>query len=270
MRMLTLALLAALAACERPPGPQANAAEIDALERATLPARNGITLSYLRAGDPTGRRVIFVHGTPGEARGWADFLRACPPHLHCIAVDRPGFGATMPLQPVASLRAQADAIAPLATVVNGQRAVLVGHSLGAPIVAQLALDHPDEVGGLLLLAGSMDPDLERVMWAQRVGAWGPVAALVPRMWRTTNQELLPLKGELQVLAARLGELRLPISIVHGTRDPLVPYENVEFDRKALVNARLRIDAIEGQNHFLPWNETARVQAALAQLLREAS
>lgn len=268
-----LSLLLALAACERPPGPRAQPAEIAALARARLPARKdgpaeGISLSYLQAGDPGGRRVIFVHGTPGDARGWADFLRACPPGVHCIAVDRPGFGETTPLQPVASLQIQAAAIAPLATVVNGQRAVLIGHSLGAPIVAQLAIDHPDKVGGLLLLAGAMDPDLERVMWVQRVGAWRPIASILPRTLRTTNDELMPLKSELQALAARLGELHLPIAILHGTKDPLVPFENVAFDRHALVNAALHIDAIEGQNHFLPWNETARVQAALARLLHE--
>jgi pimeloyl-ACP methyl ester carboxylesterase len=269
-----LSLLLALAACERPPGPRAQPAEIAALARARLPARKdgpaqGISLSYLEAGDPNGRRVIFVHGTPGDARGWADFLRACPPGVHCIAVDRPGFGETTPLQPVASLLIQAEAIAPLATVVNGQRAVLVGHSLGAPIVTQLAINHTDKVGGLMLLAGAMDPDLERVLWVQRVGAWRPVASILPRMLRTTNEELMPLKSELQVLAPHLGELHLPVAILHGTKDPLVPFENVTFDYQMLTGAKLSIDAVEDQNHFLPWNETARVQAALARLLREA-
>ncbi|GIL40229.1 hypothetical protein TMPK1_24660 [Rhodospirillales bacterium TMPK1] len=269
-----LALLLALAACERPPGPHARPEEIAALQRARLPAREagpaaGIALSYLSAGDPAGRRIIFVHGTPGDARGWADFLRACPPGAYCIAVDRPGFGETTPLQPVASLQVQADAIAPLLTVMQGQRAVLVGHSLGAPIVAQLALDHPDRVGGLLLLAGAMDPDLERVMWVQRVGALQPIASIVPRMWRTTNEELLPLQGELRALAPQLNRLRLPIAVVHGTEDPLVPYANVRFDRVMMINAQLSVDTIEGQNHFLPWNETARVQAVLHRLLQEA-
>jgi pimeloyl-ACP methyl ester carboxylesterase len=272
--MLAFLVTLAAAACERPSGPRALPADIDALPRTALPPRvdgaaRGIALSYLQAGDPDGRRVIFVHGTPGHAREWADFLLACPPGVNCIAVDRPGFGRTLPVQPVSSLAIQADAIAPLAIVAGGKRAILVGHSLGAPIVAQLAIEHPDRVGGLLLLAGAMDPDLERVMWLQRVGAWPPIEALLPRRLRTTNRELLPLKQQLQALASRLGELRIPVSILHGSRDPLVPYENVAFDRRAFAQAAIRIDTIQGQNHFLPWNETARVQAALVQLLREA-
>lgn len=270
-RGLLVSALLALAACERPPGPRSSDAEIATLARDVLPARaDGIVLSYLHAGDPDGRRLIFVHGTPGEARGWADFLRACPRGANCIAVDRPGFGATTPLRPVASLQAQADAIAPLVQEVHGQRAVLVGHSLGAPIAARLAIDHPDRVGGLLLLAGAMDPDLERVMWVQHIASWPPVASLLPAMWRTTNEELLPLKGELQLLALRLAEIRVPVFVLHGTEDPLVPFDNVRFDRLRLVHAALTIEPIEGQNHFLPWNETARVQAALDRLLKVSS
>jgi hypothetical protein len=38
-----------------------------------------IELSYLRAGDPDGQRVIFVHGTPGDAGGnWYNLLKNVP------------------------------------------------------------------------------------------------------------------------------------------------------------------------------------------------
>ena len=43
-----------------------------------------------------GRPVIFIHGTPGNASGWADYLLSPPDGLRCVALDRPGFGGSGP------------------------------------------------------------------------------------------------------------------------------------------------------------------------------
>ncbi len=87
-----LSLLLALAACERPPGPRAQPAEIAALARARLPARKdgpaeGISLSYLQAGDPGGRRVIFVHAR--RATRAAGPTSCVPVRRACIVSRRP-------------------------------------------------------------------------------------------------------------------------------------------------------------------------------------
>src|SRR3546814_16092495 len=51
---------------------------------------------------------------------------------------------------------------------NGAPAIVVGHSLGGPIAAKLAMDYPDRVRGLLLLAPSVAPALEAPRWYQRL------------------------------------------------------------------------------------------------------
>ncbi len=137
-----LALIATLV-CGKggPPKPSASRDRIDALERRThaLPD-SAAGISYLRAGDPGGQRVIFVHGTPGEARGWADFLLHVRPGFEYIAIDRPGFGESGPAGAVVSLAAQAQALAPLLVARDGRWPILVGHSLGGPVVVHAALD----------------------------------------------------------------------------------------------------------------------------------
>ncbi len=56
-------------------------------------------LSYLASGDPAGRRLVFVHGTPGDAADWAAYLHAAPAGQHRLAIDRPGFGQSGPGAP---------------------------------------------------------------------------------------------------------------------------------------------------------------------------
>ncbi|MGL6044760.1 MAG: alpha/beta fold hydrolase, partial [Sandaracinobacteroides sp.] len=205
--------MALLGACGGPPAPNADERAIAAIPRRAVPAE-GLLLSVLEAGDPSGRTLLYIHGTPGDATGWADYLRTPLPGFHVLAVDRPGFGQSGPRGAVPSLKAQAAAISVL--LPHGGRAVIVGHSLGAPIAAQLAVDYPGRVGALVLLAGSLDPSLEKLHWAQPIAALAPVKALLPRALRNANAELMGLKPELEALAPRLAALTCPVVIVHGT------------------------------------------------------
>lgn len=265
-----LAALLALAACGGPPKPSATEAEIAALERVTIddPATHA-KLSYLRAGDRRGRRVIFVHGTPGEAKGWVDYLTRVPPGFEYLAVDRPGFGESGPSHAVTSLPEQAAALAPLLEERAGRQPILVGHSLGGPVVLQAAADMPARIGAVVVLAGSLDPAQEHTHWAQPVGAAGAVRWMLPRPIDNANHELMALKPQLTALAPRLAAIRCPVEIVHGTKDPLVPYANVAFMRTHLSAASLRVRTLGGVNHFLPWNSVGEVRAAIARAAAEA-
>jgi len=148
--------------------------------------------------------------------------------------------------------------------------VLLGHSLGGPVVARVAADEPGRVAALVLLAASLDPALEEIHPMQHVGAWAPVRALLPRAIRNANSELMALKPELEALAAALPAIRAKVVIVHGTADDLVPVANVPFMQAHLSGARcVKTVLLEGANHFLPWNAEARVREAIAMALEPA-
>lgn len=244
-----------------PPGPAASTDAIAGL-RHTLTEGVAHPVSHLRAGDPAGPRVILVHGTPGSADGWADYLVDPPPGLEIVAIDRPGFGESGPEGPVVSLEAQAAAVAALLPA-DGRRAILVGHSLGGPIVALVAIRHPDRVAAVVMLAASLDPGLERIHPLQPVGAWGPIRAMLPRAIRNANAELMALKPELERLAELLPGLTAPVLIVHGTKDSLVPFANVAFMQARMTGAcRLETVVLAGEDHFLPWAAEPAVRQAI--------
>ena len=223
-------------------------------------------VSFLQAGLPPGRRVIFIHGTPGNAGGWADYLLTVPEGYEYIAVDRPGYGFSEPEHAVVSLERQAAAIAPLLKTNCARKTILVGHSSGGSVAMQTALDYPDRVGGMLLLAGAFDPELEEAVWVQVIGRFKPVSKLLPRAINNANQELLSLKRGLLAQADRLHEISMPVEVVHGDRDPLVPIANVSYLQRTLVNAPLETLVLKNVDHFLPWHSKPSVAASLQRLI----
>lgn len=251
-----------------PPGPQAPASATDAMRTIVkVGAPLNVDLSVLRAGSRTGPRLILVHGTPGSAASWADYLLSPPPGVEVLALDRPGFGFSGPEAAVTGLAEQAAAVAALLPE-DGRPVVLLGHSLGGPVVARVAAEHPGRVTGLVLLAASLDPALEKIHPLQRLGATAVVRGMLPRAIRNANAELMALEPELRSLAPMLAGIRARIVIVHGTQDDLVPVENVAFMQARLSGARC-VDTVllDGRNHFLPWNSAPDVRAAVALSLR---
>jgi pimeloyl-ACP methyl ester carboxylesterase len=141
--------------------------------------------------------------------------------------------------------------------------ILLGHSLGGPIVARVAAEYPERIRAVIFLAASLDPAQERIHPMQAVGAWPLVRSLLPRTIRNANAELMALKPELDDLAALLPRITAKVVIVHGTKDDLVPVANVPFMQARLTGTRcVETVLLEGQNHFLPWNSEATVRQAI--------
>ncbi len=250
------------------PGPKAQEHATEAMRRSfSAGAPLNAQVSALVAGDPLGVRLILVHGTPGSATGWNDYLVDPPPGVEVVALDRPGFGRSAATGEVTSLAAQAAAVVALLPG-DGRRAILLGHSLGGAIVARVAAEHPERISALVLLSASLDPALEKVHPLQRIGAWPGVRWLLPRSIAHANAELLALEPELEELAALLPRVSAPVVLLHGTRDDLVPVANVAFMQAHLHGAaRVKTILLEGRNHFLPWNSADQVRHAI-ELARE--
>jgi pimeloyl-ACP methyl ester carboxylesterase len=220
-------------------------------------------VSYMQSGDSSGTRVILVHGTPGSGEAWTDYLINPPAGAEILALDRPGFGRSGPQGSVTSLVAQAAAVAALLPT-DGRRAVLLGHSLGGAVIAQVAAAHPAQVSALVFIASSLDPAQEKIHPMQPVGASWPIRVLLPRAIRNSNEELMAFKAELQQLEPLLKQVTVPFIIVHGTQDDLVPFANVAFMQSHLSAARCsKTVVLPGLNHFLPWNSEPTVRDAIA-------
>ncbi len=227
-------------------------------------------LSYLAAGDPGGRPILFIHGTPGDAGDWAPFLNRVPAGQHRLAVDRPGFGQSGPGGPIVTLPGQARAIAGLIEA-GGAPAVVVGSSYGGPVALQLAAAHPEMVAGVLLVGSAADPAQERIDPMQRLAALRGIARLLPRPLSHANAELLVLARELAELGDRLGRIRAPVTILQGLADTLVPPENAGYLASRIgAAARRRVVLVERAGHFLHILRGSLVDSALRHLIDDTA
>lgn len=232
-------------------------------------------------------RVLFVHGSPGTWDAWAGFL--ADPQLRAaarlIAVDRPGFGGSERGRAVPSLAQQAAALAAVLECDQGDQsgdrdesegrtpappAIVVGHSLGGPIAARLAMDRPDLVAGLLLVAPSIDPAEERHRWYNVAGSTLAVQWFLPIDWTVSNRELWPLQQELTAMLPLWATIRCPTIVVQGLADDLVPPANADFAARRLAPGRVRIDRYPGAGHFLLWQRPEAVRKPLLELIAGAS
>ena len=228
-------------------------------------------MHYVQVGrGPDKPLVIFVHGSPGDWRGWADYL--VDPELtqraELIAVDRPGFGGSGAGVVERSLVQQARDIAPLLDkAAPGRRVVLVGHSFGGPLVARLAMDQGSKVTDLVILAGSIDPAQEHTAWYQYVADWPVIAGLLPGPLVVANREIRALQDELVAMLPLWTRVTQRVTLMQGGKDDLVPPENADFAEQVLTRtASLHIVRIPEMNHFLPWTRYGQVKAVILEHL----
>ncbi len=213
--------------------------------------------------------VLFVHGTPGGWSGAADVFAV--PQLQTqarlLSIDRLVWGGSAAGGVEPSLAVQADAVsACLEWAGPNSAAVLVGHSLGAPIIVRTAMDFPELVEGLVILAGSVDPALEKTTWYQALGRWRIIRWMLPDSLRLADAEIIDLREELAAMLPRWGDLKMPFVIVHGRGDSLVPIANVDFMERVLTNAPLDVHRLRKRGHFIPWKDQHLIAERITALI----
>jgi len=118
----------------------------------------GGMLATFRFGPPGERApsVLAVHGITGSSYAWLPLARALNGRATTFAPDLRGRGASGGLPGPYGIAAHvADLIAVLDQLELARPTVVVGHSLGAYIVARLAADHPDRIRAAVLVDGGL-------------------------------------------------------------------------------------------------------------------
>jgi pimeloyl-ACP methyl ester carboxylesterase len=105
-------------------------------------------------GAGAGATVLAVHGVTATHRSW-NSVAAGAPDLDILAPDLRGRGRSRGLPGPAGLHQHAEDLARLLDDAGVDRAVVVGHSMGALVSVVFADDHPDRVERLVLVDGGL-------------------------------------------------------------------------------------------------------------------
>ena len=230
---------------------------------------NDLRYVAVREAGPDAPTIVFVHGAPGSGDAFYDYLK--DPELatafNMITVDRLGYGASKPGNAEPSIKAQALSIMPIIDQIrlDGQPIILVGHSYGGPIIAELGMLHPDEIDGLLFLAPAIDPNCEKYVWAGKLGCSWPTKWVTPEGMEVAAVEKSNHEKELELMENDWSLIQSKVIYVHGTSDGIVPYENYDFAKKKLAHTDLNLVTIDGGNHFIPFQKQELVKRFLFDL-----
>ncbi|HEV2821421.1 MAG TPA: alpha/beta fold hydrolase [Solirubrobacteraceae bacterium] len=124
-------------------------------------------LCHVRRG--SGKPLLLVHGLGGSRRSWDTIIDALAAQRHVIAVDLPGFGDTPPLASEVTVATLADALVDFLHEHELTGVDVVGSSMGARLVLELA--RRGEVGATVALdPGGFWSDGERRVFGASIAA----------------------------------------------------------------------------------------------------
>lgn len=216
--------------------------------------------------------VILIHGAGSNHLCWPTEIRRLR-NTTVYAIDLPGHGKSAGTAHHRVSNYQ-SAIIDFIAQLGFNQAVLVGHSLGAGIALQLALDHPQNVAGLVCISAAasfqIDPtfiNLFRLPQTQKKTLEILTQYFSPRhgktQWYPNLLKSLPtvrnslwyadLRAKANYdLRSQLSQITTPTLVLAGEEDPLVPLSDTTYLARQLPNARIK--AFPQHGHLLMLEE----------------
>ena len=129
---------------------------MSAIDRTDVAVSGGALATFrLGHGPERADPVVAVHGITANSHCWLAVARALDGRAELVAVDLRGRAASNALPPPYGMAAYSRDLLAVLDHYGLERAVLVGHSLGAYAVARFATDHRDRVSAVLLVDGGL-------------------------------------------------------------------------------------------------------------------
>ncbi|MHA6288771.1 alpha/beta fold hydrolase [Maricaulis sp. CAU 1757] len=153
----------------------------------------GVQIHYRRTGDPDRPPVLVLHGAASNLEEPRLALADSFADEHVIWLDRPGLGWSQRPAGSWSPGREAELIADFLTALDIPQAVIIGHSWGGAIATRIAIDHPDRVDGLVLVAPALSPWIGEAAWFNKATFW-------PVLGPSLSRIVVPLIGDRQAQA----------------------------------------------------------------------
>src|SRR5580704_19751610 len=243
---------------------------------------DGVRIRFADTGSTQRPTVVLTSPWPESVHAFAPIWAALAEHARLFAVDLPGFGASERREHLLSPRAMGEFLAGLIAEADLGAAHIVAPDVGTAAALFAAAAHPEQFVSVIVGSGGtavpiqlgqplaswvLDPDLDkyRRMDPQVIvgAAVDTIAGGIPDDIRAdylacydgdrfaeSMHYVRRYPEELPVLAGLLPQITLPVTIINGRHDRVVPLPNAEFLDHRLPTSRL---VIIDAGHFV-WEE----------------
>ncbi len=250
---------------------------------------DGVKVRYADTGGSQEPTVLLTSPWPESVYAFAPMWGTLSEHARLFAVDLPGFGASERRDDLLSPRAMGEFLAELILEADLGRPYIVAPDVGTSAALFAAASHPERITGVVVGTGGaavplqlgeplrswvLDPDLEKY---RRMDPRAIVNAAVDTIAGGVSDDIRAdyldcydgdrfvesmryvrrYPEELPELAELLPQIAVPVTIINGRHDPVVPVANAEFLDARLPSSRVElIDA----GHFV-WEEAPQEYAS---------
>jgi pimeloyl-ACP methyl ester carboxylesterase len=260
----------------------------------TLPVQfrtiDGVRIRYADSGGSDEPTVVLTSPWPESVYAFAPMWASLSEHARLFALDLPGFGASERRDSLLSPRAMGMFLVQLMAEADLGTPHVVAPDVGTSAALFAAAAHPERIASAIVGTGGaavpiqlgqplaswvLDPDLDKYRRMDpRVivdAAVDTIAGGIPDDTRAdyvacysgdrfaeSMRYVRRYPEELPVLAGLLPQITVPVTIINGSRDRVVPLANAEFLDQRLPTSRL---AIIDAGHFV-WEEAPTEYASI--------
>jgi len=251
---------------------------------------DGVRIRYADSGGSRESVILLTSPWPESVYAFAPMWDTLSGHARLFAVDLPGFGASERREDLLSPRAMGEFLARLITEADLGTPHIVAPDVGTSAALFAADAHPERIASVTVGTGGaavplqlgeplaswvLDPDLDKYRRMDPRAIVGTavdtIAGGVPDEIRAdylacydgdrfaeSMRYVRRYPEELPVLAGLLPQITVPVTIINGRHDRVVPLPNADFLDQRLPTSRL---VIIDAGHFV-WEEAPAKYASV--------
>jgi len=257
---------------------------------------DGTRLHFVIKGE--GRPVVLIHGNPGSGQDWTRVFGPLSGLHKVIAFDRPGHGRSeRPKHIDVTVEVQARLLHDALKQLHVERPIVVGHSWGGALALVYAINYPQEVAGVVLVAPAVYESQDGVSLVTELPAVPVIGdavnfVLTPLLAATFVRSALKkafspdpvpknylrsvlsewtkakkvkaysldeasLNDSLKQFSPRYPEITIPVSILAGDSD-LIVLEKKNAERLHQVLPKSRLILLPKTGHQIPFTRSQAV------------
>lgn len=111
-----------------------------------------IEIAYIKEGKGE-KTLLFVHGLSSNADAWSKNIKTLKENFTCVALDLPGYGkSSKPENASYTPSYFAKTITAFIDELKLKNVILIGHSMGGQAAIKLAINSPEKIDKLILVA----------------------------------------------------------------------------------------------------------------------